>query len=140
METQQGAADALASIARTRAAVGWTGYPTWYWLVTAGVLALFPVSTMLPSWWDMAATLVLTAGGVSLAVASTKVRGVKENCRGSLPVRDGVLVVGPALAAILAGAFTIHVWWWSPLVVGALVFAWVTTTALVLRHRRATAR
>jgi hypothetical protein len=140
METQSGAAEALTSIARTRAAVGWTGYPAWYWLVMAGVLALLPVSTMLPSWWDAAASLVLTMTGVVLAVATTKVRGVRENCRGSLPVRDGLLVVAPALAAILAGAFTIHVWWWSPLVVGALVFAWVATTALVLRHRRAIAR
>lgn len=139
METQQGAAEALASIARTRAAVGWTGYPAWYWLVVAGVLALLPVSTMLPPWWDASVAFVLTMTGVLLAVATTKVRGVKENCRGSLPVRDGLLVAGPALAAILAGAFTIHVWWWSPLAVGALVFAWVTTTALSLRHRRATA-
>lgn len=136
METQKGAIEALASIARTRAAIGWTGYPAWYWLVMAGVLALFPVSTMLPSSWDMAATLVLTTTGVTLAVTTAKVRGVRENCRGSIPVRDGLLVIAPALAAILAGAFTIHVWWWSPIVVATLVFAWVTTTALVLRHRR----
>lgn len=140
METQQGANEALASITRTRAAIGWTGYPTWYWLVMAGVLALLPVATMLPSWWDAAASLVLTVTGTVLAVATTKVRGVKENCRGSLPVRDGLLVVAPALAAILAGAFTIHRWPWSPLVVAVLVFAWVSTTALVLRRRRTTAR
>ncbi|MGB3438813.1 MAG: hypothetical protein WBA97_08690 [Actinophytocola sp.] len=140
METQQGAAEALASIARTRAAIGWSGYPAWYWLVMAGVLAMLPVSAMLPSWRDAAASLVLAVTGVVLAVATTKMRGVKENRRGSLPIRDGLLVVGPALAAICAGAATRNLWPWSPLVVAVLVFAWVATTALVLRRRRATAR
>lgn len=136
METRHGAAAALSSIARTGAAIGRTGPPAWYWPAMAGALALLPVSTMPPSWWDASASLVLTVTGVVLAVATTKVRGVRENCRGSLPDRDGLPVVAPALAAILAGAFTIHVWRWSPLVVGTLS-AWVATTALVLRHRRA---
>jgi hypothetical protein len=139
METQQGAADALASITRTRAAVGWTGYPTWYWLVMAAVLALFPPATMLPSNWDAIAALILVLTGTTLAVATTRIRGVRENCRGSLPPRDGLLVVGPPLGAILAAAFTIHVWWWSPIVVGVAVFAWVATTALTLRTRRTSA-
>jgi hypothetical protein len=63
----------------------------------AAVLALLPVSTMLPSWRDASVSLVLTVTGVVLAVATTKVRGVSENCRGSLPARDGLLVLALAL-------------------------------------------
>jgi hypothetical protein len=55
----------------TRAAIGWTGYPAWYWPAMAVVLALLPVSTMLPSWWDASASLVLTITGAVLAVATT---------------------------------------------------------------------
>lgn len=140
METRDGAQAALESISRTRTAIGWAGYPAWYWLVCAAVLATMPVSTMLPSPQDMAAGLVIAVSGVTLAVVSTRVRGVRETCQGSFPVRDGLLVIGPPWLAILVGAFLIRVWWWSPLVVGAAVFAWVATTALVLRRRRATAR
>jgi hypothetical protein len=70
METQHGGA-ALASIERTRAAIGWTGYPAWYWSAMAAVLALLPASTMLPSWRDASASLVLTVTGVVLAVTTT---------------------------------------------------------------------
>ena len=70
----------------------------------AAVLTLLPVSTMLPSWWDASANLVLTVTGVVLAVATTKVRGVRENCRGPLPVGDGLLVIARALRHRMATA------------------------------------
>lgn len=109
-----------------------TGYPWWFWLVAALALGLLPVTTLLPNRWDIAAAAVLV---VTLAAMITRIR---ESSSGvAMNGRDGVVLLGPAFVALLAGAVTSRFWWWAPIAAGVLVFALVASTGLLLERRAA---
>ncbi len=132
------ASAALAEVERSRTRVAWTGYPTWYWLATGAGLGALPFATLLPDWLGLLATA--TAAGVLLSLAFTagRVRGVCEGAtRSAMRWREGLLLYGPALVMLLAGAVVSRYVWWSPMAAGTLVFVLFAGTGLALSARAA---
>lgn len=132
------ASAALASVRRSRARLAWTGYPTWYWLTTAAVLAALPFATLLPDWLGFAVCVVVGVLGGVLAVAVSRVRGVCEGwTRSAMRWREGILLYGPALVVLFAGAIWSRFAWWSPIMAAVLGFVLFAGTGLTLSARAA---
>ncbi|MPZ79860.1 MAG: hypothetical protein GEV28_05450 [Actinophytocola sp.] len=141
METEGGisaaeASAALASVGRSRARVAWTGYPRWYWLVTAAVLAVAPLATLLPDWLGLAVCAAAVVVLAMLAVAASRARGVCESwTRSAMRLRDLLLLYGPAVVVMLAGTFASRFAWWLPIVAAMLGFVLFAGTGLTLSAR-----
>lgn len=128
----------LASTKQSRARVAWTGYPAWYWLSTAAVLAAMPLLTMLPVWLGLAGCAVLGVLGAVLAVAVGRVRGVCEGwTRIAMRWRDVVVLYGPTVVVITAGGLTSRLAWWPPVTAAVLGFVLFAGTGLALSARAA---
>jgi hypothetical protein len=128
------ASAALAAAARSRTRVAWAGYPTWYWLAAGAGLAALPFATVAPDWLGLLGVALVAGLLVTLAFAAGRVRGVCEGVtRSAMRWGEGLLLYGPALVVLLAGAFVP----WSPIVTGALVFALFVGAGLTLSARAA---
>jgi hypothetical protein len=132
------ASAALASVKQSRTRVAWTGYPTWYWLATATGLAMLTLTTLLPLWLGMAGVVVIAALLTRLTIAVSRTRGVCEYwTRSAMRWQEVVLLYGPTVVVLVAGAFMAAVVWWSPIVAAALGFVLFTGTGLMLSARAA---
>jgi hypothetical protein len=124
---------ALAEVKRSRTRVAWTGYPTWYWLVTAAGLGALPFATLLPDWLGLLGVGVAAGVLMAVMVKVSRARGVCEGVtRSAMRLREGLALYGPALVVLLVGGM-----WWSPFVTGALVFVLFAGAALTLSARAA---
>ena len=131
------ASAALAAVRRSRALVAWRGYPTWYWLGTGACLGAIAIAMLLPGWWDLAAAAVIAVVLIGVTRAATRVRGVCEGWyRGAMPLRDRVLLAGPAAVMMVVGAVAAKFAPWSAVVAGVLIFVLYAGTGLALSARR----
>src|SRR5687768_4166026 len=109
------ASAALASVKRSRTRVAWTGYPAWYWLTTAIGLATLPLTTLLPLWLGMTGVAVVTVLLTRLTFAVSRNRGVCEYwTRSAMRWQEMVLLYGPAVVVLVAGALMSKFAWWPP--------------------------
>jgi hypothetical protein len=132
------ASAALTSAERSRERVAWTGYPAWYWLSAAAVMALLPIATLVPVWLGLLVTAVVGVSSTVLAVAVNRARGVCEGwVRTAMRARDVAVLYGPAVAVALAGTFGARFGWWWPASAAVLAFALFAGTGLLLSARAA---
>jgi len=130
------ASAALASVRRSRARVALSGYPAWYWLATGACLGAMSYAMLLPYWWVVAITPVLAALLVTVTYAASRARGVCEGwVRNAMPLRDKVVLYGPAAILILANGFASKFVAWSSIVAAVLVFGLFAGTGLTLSAR-----
>jgi hypothetical protein len=132
------ASSALASARQSRARVAWAGYPTWYWFATAAVLALLPFATVLPDLFGIGLTAVAAVAAIWLAVAAGRVRGVCEGWTSTaMRWQEIVLLYGPSIVVLFAGAVVSRFAWWAPIAAAVLTFVLFAGTGLVLSARAA---
>jgi hypothetical protein len=130
------ASAALASARQSRTRVAFGGYPVWYWLATGAALGALPYTMTLPTWWDMAATVVIAATLVLVARAASRIRGVCEGwVRKTMTFRDSLVLYGPAAVLILANAIVSKFVPWSPIGAAVLIFLAFAGTGLTLGAR-----
>jgi hypothetical protein len=129
---------ALASVERSRARVAWAGYPAWYWLGTGAGLAGLSAVTLLPTWLDLVGVALIGSLLFTLIVRAGRVRGVCEGWTRSAMRRQEMLVLyGPMVLVLIAGAVMSHVVWWAPIAAAALVFTLFAGAGLALSARAA---
>jgi len=132
------ASSALASARESRARVAWAGYPTWYWFATAAALAVLPFATVLPDLFGLGVTAVAAVVLIRLAVAAGRVRGVCEGWTSSaMRWQEIVLLYGPSIVVLFAGAVAARFAWWAPIAAAALTFVLFAGTGLALSARAA---
>jgi hypothetical protein len=132
------ASSALASARESRARVAWAGYPTWYWFATAAVLAVLPFATVLPDLFGLGVTAVAAVLAIWLAVAAGRVRGVCEGWTSTaMRWQEIVVLYGPTVIVLFAGAVVARFAWWAPIVAAALTFVLFAGTGLALSARAA---
>ena len=133
------ASAALAEVRQSRARVAWSGYPAWYWLATGAGLSVGTVAILLPDWWGLVVTAVVTAGLIKVAHIAGRIRGVCEGWTGgAMTAREKLALYGPSVMVILADAVAQREdWWspWSPIVAAVLVFGLFTGVGLTLGAR-----
>jgi hypothetical protein len=132
------ASAALAAVRDSRARVAWSGYPTWYWLLTGACFGALPLVWLLSGWWSLAISALVAVLLVTVAHAASRVRGICEGwARGAMTHRDAIVLNGPPAALIIVGAIASKFASWSSIVAAALVFLLFAGTGLTLSARAA---
>lgn len=130
------AAEALASVRRSRARVAWSGYPAWYWLGNGACFAALTFTMLAPGWWALVTSAGLAGLLIGVTCAARRVRGVCEGwVRGAMTMKESAILGGPAAGLTVVNAVVEKFVSWSTVVAAVLIFVVYAGTGLTLGAR-----
>jgi hypothetical protein len=129
---------ALASTRQSRARVAWSGYPSWYWLITGACLGAASYAIQLPNWWGRAIPAAIFVVLVVVARAACRARGICEGWHSNaMRPRDTLILYGPATLILIAASAVSKLNSWTSIAAALLIFVAFAGTGLVLGARAA---